>query len=136
VADASDLVSAQATAFVGVALVGAAVGLSYDVHRALWMRRGRPRRWGHLADAAWAASAGGVVGIGLLAAADGEVRLYSALALGTGLWAYFGLASPVVLPVARAAVGAAARAAAASRRALAHAARALRGLVRRAGGRP
>ena len=91
----------QGIAFTFLALTGCALGLSFDLYRALRSVRRMGRLAGDLADGAYGLLAAALVAAGLLGAAWGEVRLYSVLALAAGGSAYFLLASPLVLPAAR-----------------------------------
>jgi spore cortex biosynthesis protein YabQ len=123
----------QGVAFAVLALTGCAAGLSFDLYRAL---RGAfpPGRWlGHVLDAAYGLGATLLVATGLLAAAWGEIRLYTLLALGTGGAAYFSLASPTVRPLSLRLARAVARLLHATTRLLQRSVRALVHPLRRAG---
>lgn len=94
--------SLQLQAFAICALAGMALGIAFDLYRAA---RGASRPGPlltALGDIVFVAAAAVWVASTLLAAAAGELRLYALVAFAAGIAAYFGLASPVVLPPARA----------------------------------
>lgn len=92
----------QFYAFFMVVLVGVALGVLFDLLRALrWFCR--PNRWvGAVGDLLFWGSATLVMGGGLFLGNWGEFRLYVLVGLLLGLGVYYWLASPVVLALARA----------------------------------
>lgn len=91
----------QGVAFAFLALTGTAVGLSFDLYRAMRGVRRWPAAPSVAADVAYGLCAGILVAGGLLAATWGEIRAYTVIALTLGGAGYFMLASPAVLPALR-----------------------------------
>lgn len=94
--------SLQLHVFAVCALAGMALGIAFDLYRAARGTIGPGPVLTAVGDVVFVALAAVGIASTLAIAAAGELRLYALVALAAGVAAYFGLASPVVLPPARA----------------------------------